>query len=99
MTNLNNRKLSDLWKEVLSVLPNALVSEGIKGELVILTGLAFSEGGVIVEHDRDAWSYWEQGVDDGHGCDRCGINVPFYRGHYPKGTDDRVCADCHEEDN
>lgn len=94
MTNLNNHKLSDLWKEALSILPNASISENISGELVISTGLVVGEGGVIVEHDRDAWSYWNQGDDDGHGCDRCGINVPFDHGHYPKGTDDRVCRDC-----
>lgn len=99
MANLNNRKLSDLWKEALSILPNALVSEDISGELHILTGLAVGEGGVIVEHDRDAWSYWNQDVDEGRGCDRCGINVPFDHGHYPKGTDDRVCRDCYKEDN
>ena len=99
MANLNNRKLSDMWKEVLSILPNALVTEDISGEIVIYTGLTVGECGCIFEHDRDAWSYWNQGVDDGHGCRGCGINVPFGRGHYPKGTDDRVCADCHEEDN
>ena len=32
-------------------------------------------------------------------CDRCGTEVPNGSGHYPEGTDDRVCADCYKEDN
>ena len=54
MNNLNTYTLSDLWKDALSILPDALVGEDIESpELVIYTGLAIGEDGDIIKYSRE----------------------------------------------
>lgn len=58
MDNLNTYTLSDLWKDALSILPDALVGEDIDDiqeslELIIYTGLTIGEDGAIIKYNRE----------------------------------------------
>jgi len=80
------------WKKVEAIgVSIYVIDDMIEVEPVCAT-CAKDKNIIMFGHEADM-------AGNEYGCDRCGVEVPDGEGHYPEGTDDRVCAGCHKEDN